>query len=800
MSNAQNLLAAENSKYGTPLVNIYSRGNNVYVISDLHLAAGVNASGNYEGTENFYADNSFVRFLDHLQEIKIDGRALLVINGDFIDFLRILNLPETDEDFDAWQAMLAAVNVEKTAYQLRNSIVKKELEYGLKTHDFKSVWKLHVCITGHRLLFDRLALWLQDGNDLVISKGNHDLEWYWQPVRDYLQYWFASSIATRQSLAVEEVLEKTVLPQLVFIDDAMVIDDQFYLEHGHRYENTTSVKGAPLIDNKEELNLPFGSFFNRYLINRLELLYPYLDNVRPTQNILLILFRERFPFALKVLFHYVPFMILIIPKKLVWQTLKYLFTFLLVIIIPLAVTGWAIYNSLPKSGSSSNTSFIMQQVLSVAKNLGFLFLSYLIARIMVFVKLSPPNSFYPNAKDIFSTIPGIKMVSFGHTHNPEQVKDLNGWYFNTGTWIPVYESSSSDVRFDRTYTFLEIVKHKETGWAAVNLQRWNDDAQRYDLLTLNEKSKAYDMRHAFTYLFLIVAFLTCCGCNVQKIGSDLGSGVDKNTQSIGRNLVAGAQQQLTDSLFRQKLQLLLDSVITSVSGNAGRSLGNIRDSLLNDKWRLFTRQLADEITGSSTQQNVAALRETLIGDTTQRRIKALIDGALASVFSDNTKAQIEALKEQLLGTGTQQQIAALRDELLNEKTNQAIKRIVDTAMTNIAYHMNHDIKDAVNENASFIQKYAGRILITAGIVALVIIIVIWRNKEKYLKLSTLLTSQINNIPDKQVYDDVTNRIKDNAVQSGIEPTLRKILSKNGMLGKDDWQISRLKQSKASSAD
>lgn len=112
----------------------------------------------------------------------------------------------------------------------------------------------------------------------------------------------------------------------------------------------------------------------------------------------------------------------------------------------------------------------------------------------------------------------------------------------------------------------------------------------------------------------------------------------------------------------------------------------------------------------------------------------------------------------------------------------AIKAIVDTAMLTIAYRMKHDVKDAVNENASFIQKYAGRLLITAGVIALAIIIVIWMNRQKYLKLVTLLTSQINNIPDKNVYDDLTNRIKDRAVQSGVEPVLRKVLAENGILG------------------
>jgi UDP-2,3-diacylglucosamine pyrophosphatase LpxH len=473
--------------YGTPLVNINAKGNCIYVISDLHLAAGVNACGNYDGTENFYADNSFVRFLDHLQSKCITNKATLIINGDFIDFLRITNIPTTDEEFATWQNILTYTGIDKATVELRSSIVKKEITYGLKTNNYKSVWKLHVCIGGHINLFKRLAQWLSNGNDLVITKGNHDLEWVWKEVRVYLQYWLANNIAQQHQRTLQEVIAATIIPQTLFVDDSMVIGGNIYIEHGHKFENTTSVKDEPLIPNKEELNLPLGSFFNRYLVNRLEQLYPYLDNIRPTQNILLVLFRERFPFAIKILFRYLWLMGLLVQKRIFWLTLKYLFTFLLVIVLPVAITVFAVINGRPSHPASGSNSFIIQQLLSVAKNLGFLFLSYIIARIMVMVKLQGPASFYPDAKNIFNSNPALEVVTFGHTHNPEQFSEYGKWYFNTGTWTPVYESSSAEVRMDKTYTFLQIEPGEDGKYIPHLLQRWNDDALRYEWLGLTDK-------------------------------------------------------------------------------------------------------------------------------------------------------------------------------------------------------------------------------------------------------------------------------------------------------------------------
>jgi hypothetical protein len=59
MDKAQTALLWENDAYGSPLINVNSSGNDIFVISDLHLAAGLNICNNYEGTENFFADHSF---------------------------------------------------------------------------------------------------------------------------------------------------------------------------------------------------------------------------------------------------------------------------------------------------------------------------------------------------------------------------------------------------------------------------------------------------------------------------------------------------------------------------------------------------------------------------------------------------------------------------------------------------------------------------------------------------------------------------------------------------------------------
>jgi UDP-2,3-diacylglucosamine pyrophosphatase LpxH len=490
------------------VVPFSSNGRPAYVLSDLHMAAGLNQNGNYEGTENFYYDQSFIRFLDHLQKNLPPAGAILVLNGDFIDFSRITNIPKAEDDFRRWQAALQKAGIDRSITDLRASIVKKETEYGLKTHDFKSVWKLMVCMEGHQPLFNRLVQWVRDRNELIIVKGNHDLEWYWPAVQCYLRAVIEVEMETGKtvpeaaSLAVGAEIRPsiaspkaaTVLPAVLktgtrvhFVDHALTIDNKVHIEHGHLYERTTAVVGEPTVSNGEELNYPFGSFFNRYLINRLELSYPFLDNVRPSQNILPVLIRERFPLAIKVLFRYIPFMLLIIPKKLYWYTFKYLLNFLFIIVLPVLITGYAIYNTIKGSNGGLSTDGVPRFLLNLLQNFGFLFLSYIFGRIMAMVGLKAPASFSGPAEKIMQENPSIEAVLFGHTHNPEQ-KRLGGnrWYLNTGTWIPVFETTSADVRVDKTYTFV-TVNCNEQPPCRERLQRWNDDAGRVDTMNLNDK-------------------------------------------------------------------------------------------------------------------------------------------------------------------------------------------------------------------------------------------------------------------------------------------------------------------------
>ncbi|WP_426672144.1 hypothetical protein ACPPVU_13035 [Mucilaginibacter sp. McL0603] len=499
-----------------------SNGADVIIISDLHIASGRNEAGVFKGTENFFADEAFDRFVGHLIRLKAGKPGILVINGDMFDFLRVTEYPgkvreistsrkirnflkaihttkpvapaptEIQNEFQHWSAELEKIGIYKDVTELRNNISKREEEYGLETDDYKSIYKLIQIRKGHTIFFNALAKWLHDGNKLLILKGNHDLEICMKNVRNYIRLMLAETLmeyANQNDLGA--VLENFVLPRIKFIDDAVVIDKLVYIEHGHRYDKFTMILDHAMIEPaKQQVNLPFGSFFNRYVINRLELYYPYLDKVRPARNILPMLIRDNFPLALKVIFNQLPFALRILTTRprYVWFMFNRVFWFFLALFLPLVLVlifrwHWLIALIFEPKKSAQPVSIFTQWLTNSGKAIGVLVASYLLTRMVGWFQLTEPDSLASCAGKRLGD-EQFKVMTMGHTHNPGEYILKNGArFYNTGTWIPVIEISNASVRDNYSYTFLHLKNGLGDELEPANgglLQRWNDEAERVD--------------------------------------------------------------------------------------------------------------------------------------------------------------------------------------------------------------------------------------------------------------------------------------------------------------------------------
>lgn len=519
--------------FTTPVDYKDADGKEIFVLSDLHIAAGHNKVGVYRGTENFFADDAFFRFIEHCLNAQKTPQAVLVINGDIFDFLRVTEYPgrirtprlakrvkrmmqfdplpkpvrtatvEIDREFTAWAEALERIGYpdKKTPEELSACVSKREKKYGLQTDDYKTVYKLMRIHKGHPDFFRALALWMRHGNKIVVVKGNHDLELCWPAVRNYLRLIIADDIVAMGPVTdLMQILITQVLPNLTFIDDSLEIEGEVYIEHGHRYDKFSMVLGSPMLKkNPKQINIPFGSFFNRYLLNRVELFYPFLDNVRPTGNVLPMLMKANFPLGLKVLLQHIPMLVrmLFTNIRYLWFMLGRVLLYAVAFGIPLFLTYLAVKSVFMVATAALPADGLIGKLLGGAKSVIPLAGSYFLSRAVAWLQLKEPTSLEKYARIRFAGTK-YRIITMGHTHNPgafdmhlmHNGKKIERMFYNTGTWIPVIESSTAEVRSDRTFTFLHLERDEYGSLQPAMgglLLRWNDDANRADPQVVMER-------------------------------------------------------------------------------------------------------------------------------------------------------------------------------------------------------------------------------------------------------------------------------------------------------------------------
>lgn len=443
------------------------------LVSDLHLGAGQDpATGRFRQRENFLADQALREFLEHFAPTSPDN-AVLVINGDTFDFLRVVDVPETDNDFEAWGRELSALGAPQSEATLRN-LHPRERRYGLRTNDFKSVWKLGRIADGHPRFFSALGWWIAKGGAIVFVKGNHDLELFWPLVQQALR--------RRIAQAAGAAADRRVL----FVQDGFQLAN-VYIEHGHRFDRQTAVKGEPLLKHRAELNLPLGSFVNRYVINPLEGLEPFLDNIKPVQKLLWTVVRRHPLRCFTIARNAIPFLQRAARPYWVRDSLGFVLYFgsiLLQVITLLAlpvVLLWpdvrhAVAEALPR---------LRYWITAVG-----LFSPYALGLVHdVLPKRRPRVGEDAYAEGIYEVLSRLGFCAdhpriygvVGHTHVPDiqqlpALADREVRYLNSGTWIPLWDEDRPDLTGRVVYSFIKFTR-QPGGWYSHSHREWHAAAQ-----------------------------------------------------------------------------------------------------------------------------------------------------------------------------------------------------------------------------------------------------------------------------------------------------------------------------------
>ena len=432
----------------------------VLVVSDLHLGSGRDeTTGAFDARENFLSDGAFARWLSKSAEET--SQALLVLNGDTFDFVRIRKCPTDSKGFSSWRTLLKAIGGPEELAE-PGSISAGEMDYGLRTHDYKTVWKLLVMARGHGVFFQALADWVGCGNSVVFVTGNHDLELHWPLVRTAIRY----QLKQRNVDAAGS--------RVAFAGDQLVLENLFF-EHGHRHEAVTRVVGEPVLEEQpDQINLPLGSFVNRYYVNHLERLDPFIDNIKPVYSAVLHILRRR-PLSIATIYlksvKFIPRAIKMKQPLTVLVGLG-LFALLAVPFVAAAVLltdSWrnALLGLLGGGLFVGLAPYLLGVSSEIGRALGIETSSYE-KRVGLGLSGAPPSS---ASGRIYAVV--------GHTHDHGirvfEHEGVEAFYLNTGTWIPVWPDARKDLTGRIVFSFARFDRTSAGGYRH-ELLEWDDQA------------------------------------------------------------------------------------------------------------------------------------------------------------------------------------------------------------------------------------------------------------------------------------------------------------------------------------
>ena len=195
-----------------PNYGVAIHSHNVLAFSDVHLGSDLVSHAFPDAPRRTRLsekrDRDLSALLDWYRAHRVEDRPWrLVIGGDFIDF--------------------SGMSVMAQAHEIVTEPTEEEIAHGLGGAADHSLAKLKLVMDHHASIMQSLADFVAAGNQLVIVRGNHDIDWHW----DCVQAEFKTRLA-----ALAQVPDGAI----EFAPWFYYEEGRLYLEHGHQYDSYCS--------------------------------------------------------------------------------------------------------------------------------------------------------------------------------------------------------------------------------------------------------------------------------------------------------------------------------------------------------------------------------------------------------------------------------------------------------------------------------------------------------------------------------------------------------------------------------
>ena len=211
-------------------------------------------------------DQAFIDLLD-LYTASRESQWRVVFAGDFIDFVEVVVRPDA-----------------QTPLTLSFDVSDEERSFGLGSESERSTVKLEKTMAYHDAFFRRVAAFVRAGGEIVVLRGNHDAELYWDKVQTVFRRTLAAMAFEGERLDVDAAIElrNDYQTRIQFAPWCYIEPGRLYIEHGHQYDAYCSFDNQlhPVSPtNPRRIDTPLFMFAMRYFVNMLTDFNPHAAGV-----------------------------------------------------------------------------------------------------------------------------------------------------------------------------------------------------------------------------------------------------------------------------------------------------------------------------------------------------------------------------------------------------------------------------------------------------------------------------------------------------------------------------------------
>jgi UDP-2,3-diacylglucosamine pyrophosphatase LpxH len=228
------------------------------ITSDMHLGRDCKEITGFKRTRpDPEFDQALIDMLDFYTSAR-EEEWRYVIAGDFIDFIEVVVVPET----------------EALHFKIGFDLTEEERRFGLSSEAERVLIKLEKTFEYHQAFFRRLAHFVKEGGELVLLRGNHDVELYWGKVQRVFRRMLSNLAFAGEHLDVDDAIERrnAFQARIRFAPWVYIEPGRIYIEHGHQYDVYCSFDHQlyPVSPtNPRKIDTPISAFAMRYFVNML---------------------------------------------------------------------------------------------------------------------------------------------------------------------------------------------------------------------------------------------------------------------------------------------------------------------------------------------------------------------------------------------------------------------------------------------------------------------------------------------------------------------------------------------------